>query len=117
MLHPFIGYRAGEHFGTGAPRILTKYDTDQSGTKTYRFNSLGFRGEEFNPDARKHIFCCGCSYLVGVGLDYEETVLSHFKRAYANAWRLREQDVNLLNFSMASASNDYIARTLVSQIE
>ncbi|MDO8835302.1 MAG: hypothetical protein Q7V01_06880 [Vicinamibacterales bacterium] len=116
MLLPFIGFRAREHFGPDGPRTTTRYDTDQSGRIEYRFNALGYRGEEFDPDAKRHIYVCGCSYMFGLGVDYTETAAYKFKRLYADAHGLAPEQVNLLNFSMGSASNDYIGRTLVSQM-
>jgi len=116
MLLPFVGFRAREHFGPDGPRVTTRYDTDQSGLVEYRFNRLGFRGEEFDPHAERHIFACGCSYMFGLGVDYEVTAAHQFKLHYAAMHGLRPEQVNLLNFSMGSASNDYIARTVVSQM-
>jgi hypothetical protein len=113
---PFIGYRSWEHDAIdGRPRELSRCDMDFSGLKTYRFNRMGFRGEEFDPDAQRRIFMCGCSYTFGTGLDYEETAASRFKAHYCEALGVDPQAVNLLNFAMPGASNDYIVRTLLSQ--
>ena len=53
MLHPYSGARRSEHFGPDGKgsHSSTTYGFDESDTKTYSFNSLGFRGEEFDPDA------------------------------------------------------------------
>jgi hypothetical protein len=113
---PFLGYRMWEHDPVeGVPRILSVCDMDSSGTKTYHFNSLGFRGEEFKPDASKRIFVCGCSYTFGVGLNFEETTAYKFKRQYCDYFGFSDCDVNMLNFAMPGGSNDYIARTLLTQ--
>lgn len=116
MLLPFMGFRSREHFGPDGPRTTRRYDTDQSGLVEYRFNSLGYRGEEYDPQAARHVFACGCSYMFGSGVDYEVTAAHQFKLRYAEAHGLPPEQVNLLNFSMGSASNDYIARTVVSQM-
>jgi hypothetical protein len=118
MIHPFIGYRSWEHDPVdGKPQVLTVCDMDYSGTKTYAFNRLGFRGEEFNPKAAKRIFFSGCSYTFGTGLNYEETAAHRFKMLYCEQYGLDPSDVNLLNFAMPGASNDYIVRTMISQCQ
>jgi hypothetical protein len=115
-LRAYAGPRADEHLAAaGSPHTLAVYGSDTSGTKAYRFNSLGFRGEEHDPAARATIFVCGCSITFGTGLDAEETWAHRFKLGWAERRGLAPADVNLLNFSHGGASNDYIARTLVEQ--
>lgn len=116
MLERYCGSRTREHFGDGAgPSVLSAYGTDQSGTKRYRFNSLGFRGEEHDPRAAATIFVCGCSITFGTGLDVEESWPHRFKLAYAARLGRDPREFNLLNFSQGGASNDYVARTLLTQ--
>jgi hypothetical protein len=86
-----------------------------SGTKVYDFNSLGFRGEEYNSNAKRTIFISGCSLTFGIGLNLDETWGAKFKKMYAKEHKYCEAEVNLLNFSQGGASNNYIARTLLSQ--
>lgn len=107
-LHPYLGIRTREHGRGGGSRTSGTYGTDQSGAKTYRFNTLGFRGEEYDPQADFHMFACGCSFTVGTGLDLEQT----WPAVLAASLGPR---VNILNFGEEGASNDYIARTLVTQ--
>jgi hypothetical protein len=116
MLEVYSGSRPREHFGsTGPPHVSATYGTDQSGTKSYQFNSLGYRGEELDPAAAATIFVCGCSHTFGVGLNLEETWVHRFKLAYAESHRLDPAAVNVLNFSEGGASNDYITRTVLTQ--
>jgi hypothetical protein len=113
---PFIGYRSWKHDAIeGQPRVFSLCDTDLSGSKTYSLNSLGFRGEEYDPSASTRIFFCGCSYTFGVGLNLEETAPYKFKMEYCAQLGQSADEVNLLNFAMPGASNDYIVRTLISQ--
>jgi hypothetical protein len=117
MLHPYKGTRRREHFGPdarGAYRRNT-YGTDQSGSKTYYFNALGFRGEEFDPASPVKLFVCGCSYTFGTGLDFEESWSFLFKQKLAELRGLPESSVNLINFAQGGASNDYVTRTLLEQ--
>lgn len=116
-LLPYKGSRRREHLGPEGKGAYSRsiYGLDESETKTYYFNSLGFRGEEFNPDARVKLFVCGCSQSLGVGLNLEETWAYLFKQRLAEHRGLPESSVNLMNFSHGGASNDYIARTLVEQ--
>jgi len=109
MLLPYKGWRQDEHFGR------TAYKSVERDTSTYHFNSLGFRGEEFDPEAQVKLFVCGCSYTFGIGVEFEETWSFLLKQRLAAHLDLDASSVNLLNFSEAGASNDYIARTLVEQ--
>ncbi len=116
MLKAYSSSRTREHLGaTGGPHVRSTYGTDLTGSKSYRFNSLGFRGEEHDPDAAATIFVCGCSNAFGLGLNVEETWVHRFKLAYAEKRGLSPADVNVLNFSQGAASNDYITRTLLTQ--
>ena len=109
MLHPYKGWRQDEHFGR------TAYSSFEGDRSTYDFNSLGFRGEEFDAEAQMRIFVCGCSFTFGIGLELEESWPFLFKQRLAAHRDLAASSVNLLNFSEAGASNDYIARTLIEQ--
>ena len=116
MLKAYSGSRPREHFGSGgAPHVSATYGTDQTGTKSYEFNSLGYRGEEHDPLAVATIFVCGCSNTFGIGLNLDELWVHHFKVAYAEWHGLNPAAVNVLNFSEGGASNDYITRTLLTQ--
>ncbi len=116
MLTSYDGNRNREHLGAhGPPHTLRCYGADTTGSKRYHFNSLGFRGEDYDPRAEKLLFVCGCSRTFGTGLNQEETWGHLFKEQYAEALGIPSTRVNLLNFSQGGASNDYIARTLLSQ--
>jgi hypothetical protein len=117
MLLPYKGSRRREHFGPDGKGAYTTttYGLDKAEAKTYYFNSLGFRGEEFDPDAPLKLFVCGCSNSFGVGVELEETWAYLFKEKLAESRGLEGSSVNLMNFSQGGASNDYIARTLVEQ--
>ena len=90
---------------------------DQSGKVLYRYNSLGFRGEEFNPKAKYHIFICGPSEAFGLGLNEEDSWSHQFKLLHAADKGLAPDEINLLNFSQIGASMDYIARVTISQCQ
>jgi hypothetical protein len=100
------------------PNTTSNYcNIDQSGKIEYRYNSLGFRGEEYNEKARFHIFVCGPSEDFGLGINEKDTWFNHFKLKYAQLKQVDPLDVNLLNFSQNGASMDYIARVIVSQCQ
>lgn len=80
----------------------------------YCFNSLGYRGEEYQPEADFRIYAIGCSHTFGLGLKWEDTWPYLFKQKYQKRVGL-DKNVNLLNFSTRAASNDYIARTAITQ--
>jgi hypothetical protein len=95
--------------------VIHTYGADRTGTVSYRFNSLGFRGEEFRPEARKHVFVSGSSTSFGTGVAEEATWPHCFKAAYAEGHELRLDDVNLMNFSAGGASSGHAVRVAVSQ--
>ena len=97
--------------------ISFHYATDLSGTVAYRFNSYGFRGEEFNPEAKARIFVAGESTAIGVGISEEQSWFGKFKGHYCEQRGLQKDSVNLLNFSQAGASTDYTCRVLLQQCE
>ena len=88
---------------------------DRSGKVKYRFNSLGFRGEDYDEKAKFHIFVCGPSESFGLGLNEEDLWCYQFKLHLAREKDVDPSEVNLLNFSQIGASMDYIARVVVSQ--
>jgi hypothetical protein len=116
-LHPYQGARRFEHFGDppGVPHVRQRYSLDFSGSKTYGFNSLGFRGEELDRSSACKIFIVGCSFTFGVGLNLEETWGHLFKQRVAAHRGLDPSRVNLLNFSEAGGSNDFISRLALTQ--
>jgi hypothetical protein len=97
------------------PTTVSTFSGDLSGRVSYTFNSLGFRGEEFDATASRHIFACGCSITFGLGLDYEDAWVSVLRRRYAAAHGLPDADVHLQNFASSGCSNGYIVRTLIGQ--
>lgn len=97
--------------------VSNKCNHDRSGKVEYRYNSLGFRGEDYNENARFHIFICGPSEAFGLGLNEEDTWWHQFRLQYAQHKGVDQSEVNLLNFSQIGASMDYIARVLVSQCQ
>jgi hypothetical protein len=116
MLYPYDGRMPKYRFesdGKGASQTATFPRTGE--TRTISFNSLGYRGEEFDPDAPLKLFACGCSFTLGLGLEHEESWPYLFKQKLAKQLGLPDSSVNLMNFSEGGGSNDYIARTLVGQ--
>lgn len=95
------------------PDLPEKYRIDDDWG--YQFNSLGFRGEEYDPAAKRHLFVCGCSFTYGMGIKWHQTYPYVFKERFAEHQQLSPDQVNLLNFSQQGASNDYIARTAIAQ--
>ena len=99
-----------KHHDPNAPARL-RLDDDWG----YSFNSLGFRGEEYDAKAPLHIYTSGCSLTFGVGVKWEQTWPYVFKRRLAERIGRPLADINLMNFAQAGCPNDFIARTLVAQ--
>lgn len=81
----------------------------------YRFNSIGYRGSDFDPFASLRIFACGCSYTFGMGVADRETWPRHLLASLETRHGLAPLEWELQNFSQIGASNRYIARTIVEQ--
>lgn len=110
---PFSGSRTQDH---QPHRVARAYGGDQSGEVEYRFNSKGFRCEEYDACAAHRIVVAGCSYVLGVGLNVEETWPEHLRRREAERLGLQPSQVNLLNFAQGGASNAYVTRALLTQL-
>lgn len=85
--------------------------------RAYEFNSLGFRGSEYDPNAPFRVFVCGCSYTFGMGVDTDETWPVVFTRLAAAELGVPVERSLVQNFSQIGASNNYLARTLVKQCD
>lgn len=106
-------------FGADGHRqvVTRRYNRDQSGRNEYRFNSLGFRGDEPSAQPLKRIYVGGCSITFGEGLSWDDTWPLHFRRAYAAHNEHDVPDCDVQNFAQSGASNERIATTLISQCE
>jgi hypothetical protein len=113
ILRPYNG--SSKTLPDGCPKVMPTFPGEPSARVSYSFNSLGFRGDEFEVTADRHVFVCGGSVTFGLGLDYAEAWVSVFRRGYAERHDLPETGVNLQNFSSSGCCNGYIARTLIGQ--
>ena len=95
---------------------INKLDSDQSGEKEYKLNSLGFRGEEFNKKTKFKLFIAGCSNTFGTGLNWEETWGYQFKKIFCKKYNYNLNKVNLMNFGIIGQSNDFIVRNVLIQM-
>ncbi len=81
----------------------------------YEFNSMGFRGAEYDAGAALRVFVCGCSYAFGMGVSADRTWPVVFTRLAAAALGVPVEQSHVQNFSQIGASNNYVARTLIKQ--
>lgn len=82
---------------------------------SYNFNSLGYRGDLFQANAGYTLAVVGCSIAVGEGVPWEHTFGYYLKELIKKE---RQPDaVQYLNFSQSGASNDYIVRTAIRQMQ
>src|SRR5262245_56478207 len=108
-LLPYHGDWASVHFGErrGERHVKTCYPTDLANTRTYTFSTLGFRGEEFDPNAARTVFASGGSTTVGVGVGDDDVWTRRFKVEYAALHACDPADVNVLNFAQGASGSDY----------
>lgn len=114
---PYCGDDLDRWGKRGQPFERDKQGRDQSGTKHYRFNALGFRGPSFDPAAERHVCVFGESHAFGGGLDEQEAWIEHLVRSWSAAQGVPRERVCLSNFAEGGSSNGYISRAVVSQCE
>ena len=95
-----------------SPRVQ---DDGRKPQQHYEFNSLGFRGTEYDDGAALRVFVCGCSYAFGMEVSVGASWPVVFTRLAALRLGIAVEDSHLQNFSQVGASNNYVARTLVKQ--
>lgn len=78
---------------------------------SYKFNSYGYRSDEFTEISDFPIMFMGCSYTEGVGLPISDLWVSHFVRALKAAHP--DYRIPLWNFGLGGTGIDRAARTLV----
>lgn len=69
---------------------------DQPGAITYKFNSHGFRSDEFDPNA-DNLVALGCSFTMGIGLPVQEVWPARLGRAL---------NLQVCNLSWGGGSSD-----------
>ncbi len=114
-LSPYSGPEIYRIQRLGTTHTVDRYGDDLSGEHLYRFNSLGFRGADFDAAAPHRVFAFGESEAFGFGVDFDRCWPSRFVERWLDANRLDRRDVCYLNFAEAGASNGAIARAVVSQ--
>lgn len=99
----------------GTPHSTRSFGGDESGEYEYSFNSLGYRGPEYDPSAQHSAFLFGCSHTFGVGVKFDEIWAVDVARRLADAAGLDPTRGCVVNFGEPGASNDYISRAVVTQ--
>lgn len=112
---PYGGHRIDRHERLGAPWSTDVYDEDRSGARTYRFNALGHRGDDFRADARLHVFVFGESDAFGLGIEHDETWGHRAAHAEARRLGVPPGDVCVSNFADCGLSTDAAVRELLVQ--
>jgi len=113
--HPFYPSFRNHSLDHLANQVTDSLPADYSKEKSYRVNENGFRGENFNPAAKKHIYVFGCSVTMGIGLNEDEIWCHHLRKLYCEFHGLRPDEVNLLNFGIGGGSNQEISRNVMLQ--
>lgn len=120
---PYIGPSA-QHFplnktrwyGSDNPeraRELGKNPESEENEWLYSFNSLGYRGVEFDSSADISIFVSGCSITVGEAVPWADSWPVQFEKQAQHSFGTT---TSLLNMGQSGAPNEYISRSLLAQI-
>ncbi|MFO1030914.1 MAG: hypothetical protein U1F60_07545 [Planctomycetota bacterium] len=113
---PYDGIEPDRIQRLGQPHEQIGYFHDHESNQTrYRFNSLGFRSDEFDPSATHQVFAFGDSHTFGVGLDYATCWPVRFVAHWRAERGLEPAAVCLQNLADPGASNAGIARAVVTQ--
>jgi hypothetical protein len=80
---------------------------------SYKFNSLGYRCDEFNASNTGQTLFIGCSITMGEGMQYDSTWAYMLHRVIQ---RTDLSQNTFINMAAAGASWDYIARTLLQSV-
>lgn len=85
--------------------IYLKSNTDI----TYKWNTYGFRSDEFVDDDRDSIIAIGDSFTMGLGSAVEHT--------WPEVLRTKFSDTKLYNLGLAVCSTDYVVRAIAKTID
>lgn len=114
-LVPYHGHRLERAALVGTPHTLEEVDHERSGTVRYAINSLGYRGDEFRPDARFTLFVFGESLAFGTGVAFDECWTSRLFHMMLADRGMEPADACCMNFADPGTSNANIARMVVTQ--
>lgn len=76
---------------------------------TYRMNSHGYRGIEFNEAADFKILVSGCSHTFGIGINEEDLWCNQFSQRISGA--------KVYNLALGGRSPDYVVRSIYKTID
>lgn len=110
---PYRGQDVDRRAHLGQPYERPGYGHD--GRRTYRFNRLGFRSPEFDPQAQYRIFAFGESHAFGYFVEAEDSWPARFASLWAESHGLAPDAVCFQNFADVGASNGHIARSVITQ--
>jgi hypothetical protein len=113
---PYDGIDFPRIQGIGHAHEQIGYYGDVASNHTrYRFNALGYRGDDFVPTASPMVFAFGDSHTFGLGLDHEACWAKRFVHHWSVARGLDPTAACLQNFADPGASNASIARAVLTQ--
>ena len=98
----FLKHQRNKH----TRKALKKLNWTEDNVK-YKFNSQGFRSDDFNSKGDSIVFL-GCSHAIGIGINFEET---------ASYIVSRQLGYNCFNLGMGGGSNDTCFRFAYHWIE
>lgn len=114
-LQPYGGEQLERLENLGRSHVRYTFGDDRSGQRTYRFNALGYRGDDPDLEAQQRVFVFGESHAFGYFVEAEECWPSRFVDLWAERRALDRRKVCLANFADPGSSNASIARQLVTQ--
>lgn len=99
----------------GTPHVQAACGKDASGKTTYRYNSLGFRGDEYRPEAKLKIHVFGESDAFGMGVSHDDAWPCQVAAQLRHEFGLAPHEVCLMNFAEPGGSSELVARQLITQ--
>ena len=111
----YHGQELDRRANVGRPFTKIGHGYDQQSGREYRFNSLGFRGPEFDPEAEYRVYAFGESHAFGYFVDAEQAWPARFASQWAASRGIAASQVCFQSFADVGASNTGTARSLITQ--
>lgn len=82
---------------------------DYSEKLSFKYNSYGYRTEEFDiSTADSYVLCCGCSLTEGHGLHYEQTWAYKFSQ---------QLGIGFVNLAKGGSNSDFVAQNVYNWLQ
>jgi hypothetical protein len=93
----------------------SKYGMDPGMGYVYEYNSLGWRGEEYDPSKKWNIFIFGASDYHGTGVNNDDLFAMRLRDKIAKRDGISASDIGVLNFACGGSHALFTVQSVVEQ--